>query len=158
MIMLRRISLSLLSATLIFASCSDSEDSGTPNSGNPTNVLSAQIDGASFEAINTTITKVTPSVGEEYIALSAYNENDDSFFINIYDMSPGTYELSENGSNSITFFDYTTGFNSVSGSITITEISETSVKATFNAICENGITVETPVAITNGIIDITKTE
>ncbi|MGW9687276.1 DUF6252 family protein [Flagellimonas sp. 2504JD1-5] len=141
-----------LMATLY--SCSKSDDSGEDTK-TKKGTFEVVLDGIAFSPLQSTMEKVVPSAGEPYILVTAYDDTD-SFFIYIYDLKPGTYVLSEISSTRVKYLNFTTGYSSISGSINISEISDSRVKATFEASCLKDISNDATVALTKGIIDITK--
>ena len=149
-VMLLVMTMSLVTTT----SCSNDDD----NSGNggqaPSGVLIAKVDGASYESVEVASSATIANNGDNLIIIAA-NSDGNSFSISIFGFDgEGTYDITGadplitnvasyqetdvsdpmNPSIEIWQAPYD---DTMVGSITITELTETTIKGTFDFTCKN---------------------
>ncbi len=116
--------------------------------------FSAKVGGTNF--IDTDIfTSLIGSGTTEFIAIGAEDANSNSISVNVKsNLIPGTYQITGNIATDVVQASYTTlsdiNFKAVSGTVTITSITNERVKGTFN-FTTNGAT---PFVITEGAFDV----
>lgn len=150
-------------------SCSEDSDNGLGNNDNNINLgpgsLTMKIDGSNwsatqgvvFASISTedTVSTVSITAGRsispteaDAIALAIsnlYSGNSDLL---------GTYSLDGTSISALAYTRTLAGnssnYNAVSGQVTLTEITASAVKGTFNAVCQNSVDSTDTITITDG--------
>lgn len=117
-------------------------------------VFTAKVGGVNF---NTTdiMTSLFDFNSSEYIAIGAEDASSNSISVNVKsNLIPGTYQITGNTATDVVQASYTIltdiNFKAVSGSVTITSITDDRVKGTFS-FTTNGAT---PFNITQGTFDV----
>ena len=156
-----------LALFLVLAGC----DSGGSNDDLPLGNMEAEIDGSAWTATNATANEVT-AAGNRTLSISGTRIDGGTTTLNVSltalgggDISPGTYDLGDDATDNLTgtgayaagvgpqnTFNIPSG-DTPSGTLTIDEISDESVRGTFSFTATNGTTGET-VEVTNGSFNV----
>ena len=163
--MLRVITFSVL---VLLISCSDDSGTGPGNGGDVLGTFSVDINGTKWKATQN-IVFASYSESESFTVLSVSGGKSISpteaqaiaFTVSAEESNlaglVGTYSLGVTGGGALAFTttisDDIVSYLSLSGEVTVTEITTSSVVGTFNAICVNTVDQEDTLTMTNGIFN-----
>ncbi|HYF68870.1 MAG TPA: DUF6252 family protein [Ohtaekwangia sp.] len=136
----------------IFVGCSKDDDDSNDDGKNPSDVISAVIDGDSFKA-----SEIEGYYYDGDIEIYGYNNTIEAdIYITAEIDEPGTYDLSEAYDDGTIYIDFDSDddeieIEMVTGELIITKLTETRIEATFSGQGYDYVTEEL-LPITKGII------